>query len=351
MILKVSRASAAYEITIKYKYTFIVGDSGTGKSILIDTLDTPGSKVEFDGELVSLSQIQSFEDRYRYVSDIKRDAIFDGIELDYTDSTQMMSIPRKIRLELEKIYLRTVIYPRAGKITLYYGDEDLKWIKGPAFCSVIKNTDCILLLTFRASLPSVAFGLQNLYELQEDNGVIKNVPFKVQDVGTFGYADVYCEDSKSGFEFFKLICPSIKSLHGKDNIANMLLESNLYIMDGVGIGNNYPIFRQYTNIYDIGSFEKMILARHYLSKDPDLLIDNIEEFYFNELRINLKNDTHFTYSKDKGSPCLLEKCDICRYNQMCSATIKNLTAKDHCYIDLMDLLSDSFESTNIFDKL
>ena len=42
MVLKVSRASAAYEITIKYKYTFMVGDSGTGKSILIDTLDTQG---------------------------------------------------------------------------------------------------------------------------------------------------------------------------------------------------------------------------------------------------------------------------------------------------------------------
>ena len=154
--------------------------------------------MEFDGELVSLSQIQSFEDRYRYVSNIKRDAIFDGIELDYADSTQMMSIPRKIRLELEKIYLRTVIYPRGNKITLYYGDGDLKWIKGSAFCSIIENMDCILLLTFRASLPSVAFGLQNLYELKEVNGVVKNVPFKVQAMGTFEYADVCCEDSKSG---------------------------------------------------------------------------------------------------------------------------------------------------------
>lgn len=298
--IKVWNKRISYEFELKRRITVIDGDSGTGKTTLVD--------------LVS-------------------DAINGrGAQLDCECACKVLT-NSDWKLILENTHNSIVFI-----------DEGFRELRSDLFSEITNKSSNYYVIIERDSIPNLTYSYKDIYKMSTSGKyhtlVPKyNIPTEATDIGI-----IITEDSNSGYEFFKEVayihgcyCDSAK---GKDNIANKIQEirklsddKTLVIGDGAAIGSTMKgllkIKETYKNVYLHleESFEFMLLNTGMFSKDKTVrnILDNPYkhistdhiswERYFTDLLQDITSRTYARYSKSNLNRCYINKC--CFRNKHC----------------------------------
>lgn len=272
-------------IPIKSKYTFLRGDSGTGKSVLLRDL------------LLNLRNNPH------------------GIKFRYP-LRQMELTLEGLKFGLEETY-------KNNRITLFFGDEDLKYCRGPEFASIVANSPHLFLMTIREPLQNLPYAIGDMLRLETVGHKNIGVPLKSPVNSSLSAIKHICtEDSKSGYEFFKKFFDGtdidVVSAHGRNNIENLMnsMGSTLFIADGLGLG---PVASNLLLALEIGAKNNKLLVidsfEHLLytsklckgTEQPSINCPNKEDF-FEDALADLLNQNGIKYTKGKLPLCFTEDC-------------------------------------------
>lgn len=290
-----------YDFELKRKYTVILGDSATGKSVLYKYVRDSGTVMQSGVELRALS-----------------------INMEDAISTLEMS----------------------GKIVII--DESCKILHRNGGEKFLEKSDNYFIIAYRGNLSkNIPFSIDEVYEINSTRTkrVLRNElkAYYKKYTTNFSYKDLdlmLTEDSKSSYTFFKNVLPfSVRRADGNGDVENKLNESlseggynNIGVfVDGAAFGayirNILTIAEHETRniyIYAPESFEYLILKSGIVKIDIDLdeaylycddevfskvfgvPVENIEKsliswerFYHEYLRYVTKDDTVAKYDKDK----------------------------------------------------
>lgn len=357
--LKFNLGRLRYDIEIRNKYTFVRGDSGTGKSTLIEALQNPQTRFDIkEASIIELPELPPYP----------RDRVIGGLpgssEVINSDYRKIEDLnPKELKI-LRKAQIRsalqTLLDSQSPKIVVFYADEDLSYIYTTEFCSVIKELDAILLISYRSRIPSVSCGIDSFYKLMLD-GDYKLVPIFTYETFNKGYGrldSASTEDSVSGNKYLQQLFPFVDSMpSGRSYLEHIILDKYmLFILDGVGLSNQTINLNDYRkglcDVYLIPSFEKMILDMMFKdSVQPNILCSNHEKFYENRLSTLLYSLSGAKYTKSKIHQCLKNNCSECTKAGSCLSKGDN---RYHIYPDLYSLLcgiytsEQGYEKTNLF---
>lgn len=270
-ILTVTTRRLKFEIPIKGKYTIIRGHSGTGKSTLIRTLMQKNSKVEFLMPVVALPNDSS------------------------------------------TLYLEDETRPQ----TLFYGDEDLEYLRTMEFQQAMaKSKHCFLLVT-RNKLASLAYAASDVLQIQMQGKVHRGVMIYTLPTDLAGMVNVCTEDSKSGYYLIKSIVPEVMTANGKDKVTQKMekLTHTLFIADGLGFGHciddamSALELPNGNKLYLFQSFEELVLHSKFCgqTQTPAWDCPNKEQTYTGMLTALFRaNDIQ--YNKSGAIGCLQQDC-------------------------------------------
>lgn len=331
--ITLANSTVAYKFDISRNITIIQGDSGTGKTTLINLIS---SLADNDGSV---------------------------------ECNVISSIP-----ELNnKVHLETIAatdrywknYIEDAKDTILFFDEKCEFIKTPEFARTIKHSNCYIVLVTRVSLPMLPYSIDEIYTIVED----KRYPKLKKTYNTLvrKYNDTYSkfrpdailtEDSHSGFQFISKAFSKTHCIpcNGKSNVANMIAACNyhsiLAVVDGAAFGpeieNIVTVIRErnllnrQTEVYTPESFEWLILrSKLFYDKCKNELnetynyVDSCEyeswKQYYTDLLITITKDTPAAYTKSKLNEYYLG-----------NTAIKSIKEMYDCIID------DSSETMNTF---
>lgn len=299
----------SFEIELERKITIIRGDSGTGKSTLINA----AYKAITDG---------SFRNK---------------------SSAEIMVILPGMKF---KTMLREILDTTNAIILM---DENVPGLMSHEMGDAINESSCYFVIVTRDNLASIPYSINSVYGMETDNkGIHRLRPIyePTKYVEKFQPNYIICEDSKSGFILFKMIDThddKVSSAGSKDNIVNKSLElynkvhsKILIIADGSAIGPQIDSLRYLQSNYTFTiaawlpeSFEFVLLHSIIFEHDEHIQavisnpIDYVDskymsyEKYFEALLNNLLHNIGESYKKSGLNRCFVDKCcgkgRICRY--------------------------------------
>lgn len=293
-----------YEFTLKRKITVIKGDSGTGKTTLVNMInqwygsESSGVKVQCD----KMCRVLAGRDWKQQLSII-------------TDS-------------------------------IVFIDEQSRFIKSDDFAREIEHTDNYYVLITREKLSNLAFSVAEVYRIAtagkyaglKDNYTENRFEqiYGSEPYSTFFVQNVVVEDTNSGYQFWKkYVGEKCLSAAGKSNViklmkSNSSSETTLAIVDGAAFGADMDEIVKYIKynpkyeVYAPESFEYLILKsglikepllEEYIANTQDYA-DSIEyvswEDYYTNLLEDLTHGTPLEYSKKQLNGYYLSERNINR---------------------------------------
>lgn len=285
-----------YDFTVRRNITILTGDSGSGKTVLIDLI----------------------RDYRRYGSDSGVNVSCD-CECKTLDNEDW---ERQIK-ESEK--------------SIIFIDEGNRFLISKKFAELVQNSDNYFVLATREKLPMLPYSIQEIYSFRK-SGKFYETKQKYNEIYHI-YKEIttdekivpqllITEDSNSGYDFWAELAKqkNIKciSANGKSNIINTLKENEeidglrLIVVDGSAFGAEMKDVTEYMNtvensvIYAPESFEWLLLSSNTIPdinvksilETPENYIDSKEyvswERFFTNLLIKKTQDNEiWSYSKRK----------------------------------------------------
>lgn len=303
VVVKDYRNGVSYKFNIGSKYTIICGDSGTGKSVLIDMIR----------RATTLSNKRSKRPAYSINSQ------FDFIVL--SDETSMI------------IDWKSVLQG-AKPNTVICIDENFSDLLSLKFQKEVVNSAAIFLIVTRQALVGLPYGVSDIFEIVSDlsgkhhylQPIAKPSYYHISDLSRIDLSELnfkylVTEDSKSGFQFFSSFLKNVRSARGKSNIYedNKCSKNTLYCIDGFGFGSEILSLSVYLNninnsngLLDINSFEDMLLRSPFITKmfpyvEPSDFVNNRELQSFIKLQ-NLMNSVGSKFDKGSIWRCFVKNC-------------------------------------------
>ena len=207
MFLFIKSRYINYEIEFNRKVTIIQGDSGTGKTKIVETIK----------ELDSNGMASMFTSNGLKVYILER------------TSTWETSIKNSVN-------------------TLFLIDEECSWILSKDFAELVHKSDNYFIIISRDPIKSLNYSYEEIYEMKNSGKFNRTV--RKYKLDKFNKLDKECEiilieDSNSGFEFYKAhIGVNVESTNGKTRIKSILvnkiqngIEKIGIIADGAAFGN------------------------------------------------------------------------------------------------------------------
>ena len=291
-----------YDFIIKRNITIFTGDSGSGKTVLIDLI----------------------RDYRRYGS----------------DSGVFLSCDCECRTVDNEDWERQI---GEASNSIIFIDEGNRFLTSRRFAELVQGSDNYFVLATREKLPMLPYSVEEIYgfrksgkfhEAKQTYNEIYHLYGEISENSGINPQFVITEDSNSGYDFFTELSaekniPCI-SADGKSNIIKSLQESEhmngtrLVIADGAAFGSEMRDVSEYLNIvedvvlYAPESFEWILLSSNAIQnanvtsilQQPENYIDSKEyvswERFFTSLLINqTRNDPVWAYSKKKLSKVYL----------------------------------------------
>lgn len=247
-----------YDFTVKRNITILTGNSGSGKTVLIDLI----------------------RDYRRYGS----------------DSGVLVSCDCECKI-LDNEDWERQLQESSGSIIFI--DEGNRFIPSKRFAELIKGSDNYFVLATREKLPMLPYSVNEIYGFRE-SGKFHHTKQKYNEIyhlyGEISENDlvkpdiVITEDSNSGYEFFSAVSeqkgiPCI-SANGTSNVINCLMKNEqikgkcLIIADGAAFGSEMKDISEYmkasgnTVLYAPESFEWLLLSANVI---PEVNVKEILE--------------------------------------------------------------------------
>ncbi|MDO4338807.1 MAG: ATP-binding protein [Eubacteriales bacterium] len=287
-----------YDFVIKRNITILSGNSGSGKTVLIDLI----------------------RDYRRYHSD-------SGVFLSCDCDCRTIDNEDWER-QLEEI-----------SNSIIFIDEGNRFLTSKRFAELVQKSDNYFVIATREKLPMLPYSVNEIYgfrksgkfhEVRQKYNEIYHLYGEISEQNMIDPGFVITEDSNSGYDFFAELSKqkNIKciSANGKSNIIKKLQESEnidgtkLVIVDGAAFGSEMRDVSEYLDtigdvvLYAPESFEWIILSSNTIPntnvtsilQQPENYIDSKEyvswEKFFTALLINqTHNDPVWAYSKRKLS--------------------------------------------------
>jgi len=287
-----------YDFTIKRNITILTGDSGSGKTVLIDLI----------------------HDYRRYGS----------------DSGVFLSCDCECRTIDNEDWERQI---KEISNSIIFIDEGNRFLTSKRFAELVQQSDNYFVLATREKLPMLPYSVNEIYgfrksgkfhEARQKYNEIYHLYGEISEQDVVAPEFVITEDSNSGYDFFKELSKqkSIQciSAYGKSNIIKSLQESEnidgtrLVIVDGAAFGSEMRDVSEYLRtdkdvvLYAPESFEWILLSSNIIPnanmasilRHPEEYIDSREyaswERFFATVLVNqTRNDPVWAYSKRKLS--------------------------------------------------
>lgn len=263
-----------YNITINRKFTYIRGDSATGKTELVGIL--------LQGPRDSHISIKSDKKLF-----VLNDLSWEDIILNLNDH-------------------------------VIFIDEDFVAYNTKEFAKAVKESDNYFVIINRASNEHIPYSYEEVYSFIPSGKYVRQVK-KYDKYMEDILADsiLITEDSNSGHQYFSHLYKNVISANGKSNIKNKIVEQDnskpiSVIADGAAFGSNIETMVELKKTRNIRlflpeSFEYMLLHLREFSTflNSQSLSEIIKynfnswEQYFTQLITELSNDTQFKYTKSK----------------------------------------------------
>ena len=289
-----------YEFTISRNITIIRGDSATGKTTLLDLLNSYDRDGESSGVLVKC------------------------------DVPCVVISGQRWEENLQVIHNSIVFI-----------DECNRFIKSEDFAVRVKESDNYFVIVTRDDLPNLPYSVKEIYGIRESGkyaglkqvynefyclyGELENAELAQEDV-------VIAEDSNAGFDFFSSLCDGrVKciSANGKSNVFKALQkhreEKVMVIADGAAFGCEMEKVMQLIRIgrrialYLPESFEWLILNAGIFDDSelkailnaPSEYVDSQEFFswerFFTDLLVKKSHGTYLQYNKRSLNKAYLQE--------------------------------------------
>lgn len=281
---KIANNKICYEFEIIRSVTVIKGNSGTGKSTLINLL--------------------SAYELYGRQSGIKCNA-----------NVKFTVFDNRTRWQQELTEL---------KDTIIFADEHTEYILyDKQFAQMLKESGNYLVVVTRGVLNLIPYSIQSIFELKSDGGVVQLYrKYKEQIISNNMIQTILCEDENSGYQMIRKVFPdaNVYSAKGNSNvkncISNLQFDNLCVIVDGAAFGAyiqsviDLQDLRAFT-IFAPESFEYLLLKTKMFSR---FLTDELSktynyslseetftwENYYTKLLMNLCKDKYgFEYTKSK----------------------------------------------------
>ena len=310
--VRISTKKLVYDFDVKRKITIIRGNSGTGKTTLVD--------------IVTQSKNKGVGTGIQIISKVECTTI---IDVNNTWKNQIESISNNI------IFI----------------DESEDFTMTNEFARVVSKSDNYFVLVTRSKIESLPYSVNEIYEISTSGKyhTLANIYEPSKD--KFIPDMIITEDSGSGYEFFLSLCGLNEnvciSAYGKSNIGNKLTEvifenkSILIVADGSAFGSNIEHLLKLSKFEDKfkicvllpESFEYLLLRSEIFKNDkrvqkilanPYDYIDTSYmswERYFTKLLTQITAKTPAMYSKTKLSACYTQNC--CAKGVSCQFMIKD----------------------------
>lgn len=292
----VESKKAKYDFVVKRNITILTGDSGSGKTVLIDLI----------------------RDYRRYGS----------------DSGVMVSCDRECRTIDNEDWEKQI---QEISNSIIFIDEGNRFLTSKRFAELVSQSDNYFVLATREKLPMIPYSVNEIYGFHKSGKFHKARQtyneiyhlygeISAQDVVDPGF--VITEDSNSGYTFFNELSKGKKieciSANGKSNIIKSLQDSNtvdgtrLVIVDGAAFGSEMRDVSECLHtvgdivLYAPESFEWLLLSANVVPdvnvasilQQPEEYIDSKEyvsweRFFTALLTRQTQNDPVWAYSKRK----------------------------------------------------
>ena len=303
--IEVRNRRIVFNLTIERNITVIRGDSATGKTTLVD-------------------MIQSFE-RYGEQS---------GITIQCKKPCRVLSDP-DWQDRLEKIH-----------DSIVFLDEGNRFITSAAFARAIMGTDNYYVLVTRENLYQLPYSVNSVLKLKTTASRFKTTyvrsyphyEYIPEPMEQLQHLDrIITEDSNSGYEMFRHIAAQFsiecESAQGKSNILLKLAQHSneriLVVADGAAFGAEMDRIYTFYNLkpgkitlYLPESFEWLLLKSGVLGdrtpnevlNDPSEHIESKDYFsweqFFTALLTELTQDTYMQYSKHHLNEFYLQSANV-----------------------------------------
>lgn len=283
----------SFNFTLERNVTILTGDSGTGKSTLINM-----------------------------VKNFSKSGKSSGVTLKCDKSCIVLEDSKYWETELEDTHESVV-----------FVEESTPFLTSYDFARMIKNSDNYYVLITREPLPQIPYSIDSIKQIRKNGkkstfeSVYKNI--SVKDISDFPYELVIIEDSKTGFQFYTKASEGTDteciSSNGKSGIVELLKKNKnkkiLIIADSAALGSEIRelvYFKEKsqnkTDFFLPESFEWLILRSDIFSGSADIQeiltnpVDYIEcqkyfswEQYFTMLLVNsTKGKANLEYPKNKS---------------------------------------------------
>ena len=285
-----------YDFTVRRNITILTGNSGSGKTVLIDLI----------------------RDYRRYGS----------------DSGVVVSCDRDCRTIDNEDWERQL---EELSDSIIFIDEGNRFLTSKKFAELVQRSDNYFVLATREKLPMLPYSISEIYgfrnsgkfhEAKQKYNEIYHLYGEISEQGLIRPKYVITEDSNSGYEFFSKLSKQknirCMSANGKSNIISFLQkmdrkeETCLIIADGAAFGSEMRDISEYLKtekevvLYAPESFEWLLLSTNAIPnvnvssilEQPETYIDSREyvswERFFTELLIKLTRENMvWAYSKRK----------------------------------------------------
>ncbi len=283
-----------YDFVIKRNITILTGDSGSGKTVLIDLI----------------------REYRRYGSD-------SGVSVSCDRDCRTLDTENWQR-QMEEI-----------SESIIFIDEGNRFLVSKTFAELVQKSDNYFVIATREKLPMLPYSVHEIYgfrksgkfhEARQKYNEIYHLYGEISELEGVDPKLVITEDSNSGHEFFSELARQKKidciSANGKSNIIKSLSESEdtdgkrLVIVDGAAFGPEMRDVSVYLSekkgavLYAPESFEWILLSANVIPnintmqmiQQPEDYIDSKEyaswEQYFTKLLVDkTKGDPVWSYSK------------------------------------------------------
>ena len=283
-----------YDFVIRRNITVIKGNSGTGKTTLIDML----AEYESNGRSSGIS-----------VESKRKCMVISGSDW---------------QSRIKNLH-----------DTIIFIDEENGFVTSKEFARTIKETNNYYVIILREGIETLPYSVEEIYGIRTSgkyNSLVKtyNEFYRIYGDNLLGddvaLDTLYTEDSNSGWQFFNGVCKKngieCISAEGKSNIVPEIFKLSadlkvLIVADGAAFGSQMEkvdkLLKQRPNtwLYLPESFEWMILKAniveypdlHKILEHPEEYIESAEFFswerYFTDLLMKATQDTYLQYSKSK----------------------------------------------------
>ncbi len=294
------------DLALEHKVSVILGDSGVGKSLFVKAVtDVSGAyKVQVSQSFrFQLLTSQTWEDILLVAADKKEPYIYLVDDEDFIFSKRFGELYSRITTSYFVLIVRTQIL-----------EDDLVHWNG------------------------ISISAKAIYQFEKDGRNHKVVPMNKYNIhtveGTENVDLCICEDSKSGYQFFKRIFSNIGSSEGKDSILkfikdhdNAIRNKDVYIVvDYSAIGFKIKDIYYYLKLLNATmylstkyeSFEYLLLKSNFFKLSDDIIKKDLLKYVSLEDRCTelLKSITKGKiYAYNKGSAPLCYFADCCIMNR------------------------------------